>query len=198
MSRSIPYPPPPEPGWYDDDTRQGHSSGVNTGGTDESGASAASAEPANGRAVNASNASNTDTSTSTSAGVYGDADWDGTVLSSSFIDRRPRHRYVLRNDSTGQTVILDHSALLGRKPTKAVPEGVLPQKLDDPTRTISRNHAAVSFDREGRLWIEDYRSLNGTYLIVNGEEIPVKERPVRVTVPCTVRIGDQFFNLEEG
>lgn len=204
MSRSIPYPPPPEPGWYDDDTMQGHSSGVNTGGADESGASVASAEPANGKvanaanAVNAVNAVNTDTSASTSAGVYGDADWDGTVLSSSFIDRRPIHRYVLRNDSTGQTVILDHSALLGRKPTKAVPEGVLPQKLDDPTRTISRNHAAVSFDREGRLWIEDYRSLNGTYLIVNGEEIPVKERPVRVTVPCTVRIGDQFFNLEEG
>lgn len=205
MSRSIPYPPPPEPGWYDDDTMQGHSSGTNTGGTYESGASAASAEPADGRAVNVANtanatnnATNTDTSASTSAGVYGDADWDGTVLSSSFIDRRPRHRYVLRNDSTGQTVILDHSALLGRKPTKTVPEGVLPQKLDDPTRTISRNHAAVSFDREGRLWIEDYRSLNGTYLIVNGEEIPVKERPVRVTVPCTVRIGDQFFNLEEG
>lgn len=179
MRRSIPYPPPPEPGWYVEDTMPGDAS-----------------IPAGDAASHSAHADEVPV-TPISGSPYGNEDWDGTVLSPSFIDRQPNHRYVLRNDATGQTVILDRSALLGRKPTKAVPEGVSPQKLDDPTRTISRNHAAVSFDREGRLWIEDYGSLNGTFLIVNGEETQVKGRPVKVTVPCTVRIGDQFFNLEE-
>ncbi|OXN00597.1 FHA domain-containing protein [Bifidobacterium vansinderenii] len=179
MRRSIPYPPPPEPGWYVEDTMPGDAS-----------------IPAGGAASHSAHADEVPV-TPINGSPYGNEDWDGTVLSPSFIDRQPNHRYVLRNDATGQTVILDRSALLGRKPTKAVPEGVSPQKLDDPTRTISRNHAAVSFDREGRLWIEDYGSLNGTFLIVSGEETQVKGRPVKVTVPCTVRIGDQFFNLEE-
>ncbi|MBT1176550.1 FHA domain-containing protein [Bifidobacterium callimiconis] len=179
MRRSIPYPPPPEPGWYVEDTMPGDAS---------------QAFPDD---VRSQSAVVDDAPAPSDGSPYGNEEWDGTILSRSFIDQRPQHRYVLRNDATGQTVILDRSALLGRKPTKAVPEGVSPQKLDDPTRTISRNHAAVSFDREGRLWIEDYGSLNGTFLIVNGEETQVKGRPVKVTVPCTVRIGDQFFNLEE-
>lgn len=50
-------------------------------------------------------------------------------------------------------------------------------KLEDPTRTISRNHAADSFDQDGVLWIEDYGSLNGTYIIQDNEEIKVERKP---------------------
>ena len=41
--------------------------------------------------------------------------------------------------------------LLGRKPSAEVPEGAKFVKLEDPTRTISRNHAAISFDQDGVL-----------------------------------------------
>ena len=35
-------------------------------------------------------------------------------------------------------------------------------RLIDPTRTVSRNHAAISFDEDGSMWLEDFGSLNGT------------------------------------
>lgn len=75
-----------------------------------------------------------------------DIDWDGTVLSSAFTMKQPKLEYMLYNEQTGQEVIIDMGVLLGRKPSVEVPEGAKSVKLEDPTRTISRNHAAISFD----------------------------------------------------
>ena len=239
MTSHIPYPPPPEFGWYDDDNTVMSDASAATDAPDtaqtdgsrrpvgddavpagqavqeapaskavqaaqdapagqtpaESGPSAfdvAAAAPMDlGRNVAA------DPVTATSASDDDDEDWDSTVLSSSFT-KEPEHRYELHNEATGQTVILEKSTLLGRKPSRNLPEGATSIKLADPTRTISRNHAAVSFDKDGNLWLEDYGSLNGTFLIVDGEESQVvKGTPVQVSVPCTVRIGDQFFSLDK-
>ncbi len=77
-----------------------------------------------------------------------DIDWDGTVLSSAFTMKQPKLEYVLYNEQTGQEVIVDMGVLLGAKPSAEVPEGAKFVKLEDPTRTISRNHAAISFDQE--------------------------------------------------
>lgn len=126
-----------------------------------------------------------------------DIDWDGTVLSSTFTMKQPKLEYMLYNEQTGQEVIIDMGVLLGRKPSVEVPEGTKSVKLEDPTRTISRNHAAISFDQDGTLWIEDYGSLNGTYIIQGDEETKVEHEPIKFEVPCTVRIGDQFFTLEQ-
>ena len=79
-----------------------------------------------------------------------DIDWDGTVLSEAFTMKQPKHTYVLDNEQTGQQVIVDMGVLLGRKPSAEVPAGAKSVKLEDPTRTISRNHAAISFDRMAR------------------------------------------------
>ena len=117
-------------------------------------------------------------------------DWDSTVLSSAFTMKQPDHVYLLHNDMTGQDVTVDISTLLGRKPSADVPEGAKSVRLEDPTRTISRNHAAISFDRDGSLW-------NGTYLIQDDEEIKVEGRPMQLEAPATLRIGDQFFSFEE-
>ena len=122
---------------------------------------------------------------------------DGTVLSSAFTMKQPKLEYVLYNEQTGQEVIVDMGVLLGRKPSAEVPEGAKFVKLEDPTRTISRNHAAISFDQDGVLWIEDYGSLNGTYIIQGNEEIKVERKPMKLDAPCTVRIGDQFFTFEQ-
>ena len=94
-------------------------------------------------------------------------------------------------------VIVDMGVLLGRKPSAEVPAGAKSVKLEDPTRTISRNHAAISFDQDGTLWIEDYGSLNGTYIIQDDVETKVEHKPMQLEAPCTVRIGDQFFQFRK-
>ena len=101
------------------------------------------------------------------------------------------------NEQTGQQVIVDMGVLLGRKPSAEVPAGAKSVKLEDPTRTISRNHAAISFDQDGTLWIEDYGSLNGTYIIQDDVETKVEHKPMQLEAPCTVRIGDQFFQFRK-
>ncbi|PJM73539.1 hypothetical protein CS006_05795 [Bifidobacterium primatium] len=188
MTSHIPYPPPPEPGWYDDDsTVIGQIPVIADDAHADASADIPSTAPV---AVQRQPGSEPVDDAS--------QDWDSTVLSPSFTMKEPEHRYRLHNENTGQTVVLEKSTLLGRKPSQSIPEGATSVTLADPTRTISRNHAAVSFDKDGALWIEDYGSLNGTFLIVNGEESQVvKGTPVKVSVPCTVRIGDQFFSLEE-
>ncbi len=62
-----------------------------------------------------------------------------------FTMKQPKLEYMLYNEQTGQEVIIDMGVLLGRKPSVEVPEGAKSVKLEDPTRTISRNHAAISF-----------------------------------------------------
>lgn len=125
-------------------------------------------------------------------------DWDSTVLSPSFISKAPQKVYLLHNDLTGQTIVIDKSTLLGRKPSMDVPQGAKSERIEDPTRTTSRNHAAISIDTDGALWIEDYGSLNGTYIIKDGQETQVvKGTPLKLDAPATVRIGDQFFNFTE-
>ncbi|NMN01633.1 FHA domain-containing protein [Bifidobacterium panos] len=121
--------------------------------------------------------------------------WDGTVLASSFTIRQPRTTYLLHNDATGQSITIDRSALLGRKPSETIPEGAKSITVEDPTHTISRNHAAISVDTDGQLWIEDYGSLNGTFIIRDGKESQVAGTPAKLDAPTMLRLGDQFLEL---
>ncbi|MGE4627597.1 FHA domain-containing protein [Bifidobacterium catenulatum subsp. kashiwanohense] len=185
----LPYPPPPEPGWYDDDATVmpsfADSAMPETAQSQPMEQVSMLLEPINDESVNDEPANDDD------------IDWDGTVLSSVFTMKQPKLEYMLYNGQTGQEVIIDMGVLLGRKPSVGVPEGAKSVKLEDPTRTISRNHAAISFDQDGTLWIEDYGSLNGTYIIQGDEETKVEHEPIKFEAPCTVRIGDQFFTLEQ-
>ncbi len=131
-------------------------------------------------------------------GAEGSDEWDGTVLSTAFMKKEPLHVYRLVNEVTGQNIVVDMGVLMGRKPSQDIPQGAKSVRLVDPTRTVSRNHAAISFDQDGSLWIEDYGSLNGTYVIDDdGERQVVKGTPMRLTAPCKVRIGDQIFDFED-
>lgn len=180
----LPYPPPPEPGWYDDDATvmPAFADSAMPGTVQSQPMEQVSMllEPINDESVNDD-----------------DIDWDGTVLSSAFTMKQPKLEYMLYNEQTGQEVIIDMGVLLGRKSSVEVPEGAKSVKLEDPTRTISRHHAAISFDQDGTLWIEDYESLNGTYIIQGNEETKVEHKPIKFEAPCTIRIGDQFFTLEQ-
>ena len=122
-------------------------------------------------------------------------DWDGTVLAGSFTIRQPRRTYLLHNNATGQSITIDRSALLGRKPSESIPEGAKAVTVEDPTHTISRNHAAISVDTDGQLWIEDYGSLNGTFIIRDGKESQVAGAPAKLDTPVMLRFADQFLEL---
>jgi hypothetical protein len=196
----LPYPPPPESGWYDDDVTA-------LSGTALSGVVRFESFE-QGRPMQNGPIQGMRPAMGTQAAVQAEPlrddsedrsveDWDSTVLSSSFTMKQPKHMYMLHNDMTGQDVIVDISTLLGRKPSADVPEGAKSVRLEDPTRTISRNHAAISFDRDGSMWLEDYGSLNGTYIIHGDEEIKVEGRPMQLEAPVMLRIGDQFFSFEE-
>ena len=167
----LPYPPPPEPGWYDDDaTVMPPFADFAMPGTVQSQPMEQVSmllEPINDESVNDEPANDDD------------IDWDGTVLSSAFTMKQPKLEYTLYNEQTGQEVIIDMGVLLGRKSSVEVPEGAKYVKLEDPTRTISRHHAAISFDQDGTLWIEDYESLNGTYIIQGNEETKVEHKPIK-------------------
>ena len=166
----LPYPPAPELGWYSDDPVEGTpdsavgtaepqndygqpstaEAATNTAFTAEPAATAAAAEPA----------ATAPADTTPHAAENDIEDWDSTVLSSSFTSKAPKKTYLLHNDVTGQTIVIDKSTLLGRKPSMDVPQGAKAVRIVDPTRTTSRNHAAISIDTDGALWIEDYGSLN--------------------------------------
>ena len=151
----LPFPPAPEPGWYEDER---------------------DVRPGDGA----------------------DPMYDGTVRSGAVVHGNARSTYVLRNDSTGQCVVIDRSTLLGRKPSDLIPEGAQAVVLQDPTRTVSRSHAAITFDEDGSAWIEDYGSLNGTYIIRDHRESQVKKgTPLQIDAPAVLRIGDQFFSFEK-
>lgn len=197
---TLPFPPPPELGWYDDDATvvsANQSAAVEP--AEDSGA-AQTPQTLVDKAVAARKpaADKSWTSSTPQTNSEGDIeDWDGTVLSTAFMAEEPKKRYRLHNDATGQDIELIKSALLGRNVSATVPQGAMSIKLADPTRTVSRNHAAVSYDKDGALWIEDYGSLNGTYIIEDDHEQQVKDNPVQLTAPTTLRIGDQFFKLTE-
>lgn len=206
----LPYPPAPELGWYSDDPVEGTpDSAVGTAepqndyGQHSSAETAANtafaAEPAAAAATAAAEPAATAPADTTPPVAENDIeDWDGTVLSSSFTSKAPKKTYLLHNDVTGQTIVIDKSTLLGRKPSMDVPQGAKAERVEDPTRTTSRNHAAISIDTDGALWIEDYGSLNGTYIITNGQETQVtKGTTLKLSAPSTVRIGDQFFQFTE-
>lgn len=198
----LPYPPPPEPGWYDDDTTvMPQQAAAQTAAThvamdvmDVTDApDAMSAE----QTADFADAADLAAEPQTASRDDDDIDWEGTVLSSAFTASAPKQEYMLYNEQTGQRVIVDTGVLLGRKPSQDLPRGVKAVKLEDPTRTISRNHAAISFDKDGVLWIEDYGSLNGTYIIRENTETKVEHTRMRLEAPCTIRIGDQFFSFEQ-
>ena len=127
----LPYPPPPEPGWYDDDaTVMPPFADFAMPGTVQSQPMEQVSmllEPINDESVNDEPANDDD------------IDWDGTVLSSAFTMKQPKLEYTLYNEQTGQEVIIDMGVLLGRKSSVEVPEGAKYVKLEDPTRTISRH-----------------------------------------------------------
>lgn len=200
MSR-IPYPPAPEPGWYDDDVDAVPGVAFPAYGTQEMHRVQAHRQDGQVREQPEWHGEPDDYAGEpdeymAEPGAEGDAQWDGTVLSKRFA-REAEHEAVLTNAVTNQHIDINMNTLLGRKPSHDIPEGSKSVRLIDPTRTVSRNHCAISYGEHGTLWLEDMGSLNGTYVVHDDEEMRVSQgTPVELDLPAHIRIGDQFFTLD--
>jgi hypothetical protein len=86
----------------------------------------------------------------------------------------PRPRLGVLRFSTGQTVGLDHSVLIGRNPTaNRVAGNDLPAivPLDVSNRDVSRTHAEVRLD-DWEVLLLDLGSRNGTVAAIPGRAAP--------------------------
>lgn len=199
----LPYPPAPEPGWYADDVKTNNASHPlpqpirkqQPNGT----------PLADGVQPNGIMRPNTAEQPASSAQPIIMAQPTSTAQpnhtsppSSAAQPSQTPHRFVLHNDTTGQNITVSRNTLLGRKPALNSLQGFTTARIDDPTRTTSRTHATLSIDDQGRLWIEDCDSLNGTYIIRDAHETQVPAgTPMRLDAPATIRLGDLFFELTQ-
>ncbi|MDQ1582050.1 MAG: hypothetical protein QOF36_104 [Microbacteriaceae bacterium] len=99
--------------------------------------------------------------------------------------------------STGETVVITGSGLLGRRPITQPGEHVDQMvSLTDFTRSVSKTH--LEFGLEGpELWICDRYSGNGTVLRPLGGRARLCEPGRRYRVPrgTRVEIGDHYFDV---
>jgi len=110
----------------------------------------------------------------------------------------PAHHWLLRFD-TGQTFLLNGTALVGRAPSASpqYPNAAL-VRVEDASRTVSSNHLAVGGTDLG-VWIVDLGSTNGSAVISKiGQERAVSSG-TRVSVESggRVRLGDRVMRVEE-
>lgn len=242
MVRTIPFPPAPEPGWYEDDAFPGErpahehelaediESIADTpfnadalDGADDGIPASLAAELHAQMARDAADGMNgggtsdaigiSDAAIGTSAPLHTlpMTVHDAAPASSTpaHDERRPERSpapatrtYLLRNDATHQSVVIDGTLLLGRLPSdESTADGrpaARPVRLEDPTRTISRNHATITMDKDDRLWLTDHDSLNGTYLVIDGHDRKIAPgETIPITAPAVIRLGDQLFELTD-
>ncbi|KJL49550.1 hypothetical protein RS84_00024 [Microbacterium hydrocarbonoxydans] len=118
-----------------------------------------------------------------------------------YVSRPPQLQGWQLTFSTGSTATIWGSGLIGRRPAQDANE---PRDhiiaLDDPTRTVSRLHLEFG-TTEGRLWIADRRSANGTRIVRGREVIDCTPAERYWIAPGSlIEMGDQTFtvSLSEG
>lgn len=116
-----------------------------------------------------------------------------------YVSRPPQVQSWQLTFSTGSTATVWGSGFIGRRPTQdanAPRDHII--ALDDHTRTVSRLHLEFG-TTEGRLWIADQRSANGTR-IIRGREV-IDCTPVErywIAPGSLVEMGDQTFTVSLG
>jgi hypothetical protein len=81
------------------------------------------------------------------------------------VDRRPRIRWFLRVDGSGEFELKADRILLGRKPTSSS-AGTQALAIPDATRTLSKLHARLDLT-DGSWVITDLNSTNGVLLVLD-------------------------------
>ena len=97
---------------------------------------------------------------------------------------------------TGQRCEVRGVVVLGRAPEASAVNGELGFEVNDPTRSLSRNHARVGRDDQG-LWVEDAHSSNGTAIRTpDGQIIAVQPgNRMRIHPGATLLLGDRTVQV---
>jgi len=104
--------------------------------------------------------------------------------------RGPRPQLVIHLDS-GETITTAAPAVLGRNPDAIY--GHAPVKLPSPSREVSRTHALVDVDDDGRLIVTDHGSSNGTS--VDGHALS-PHTPTIIAASARLQLGDTTVQLQ--
>ena len=117
--------------------------------------------------------------------------WDATRMQAPVLEPAATVSVTIELES-GARHTIDGSALVGRNPQAAEGSGVLLVRVEDPTRSVSKNHAELGVDSAG-LWLTDRGSTNGTVVSAPGRSPQVAEPGARVRVPvgATIHVGDR-------
>lgn len=117
--------------------------------------------------------------------------WDATRMQAPVLEPAAVVTVTLELES-GARHVVDGPALVGRNPQAASGAGVILVRVDDPTRSVSKNHAELGVDSAG-LWLTDRGSTNGTVVSAPGRSPQVAEPGARVRVPMgsTIHVGDR-------
>jgi hypothetical protein len=113
-------------------------------------------------------------------------DHEETVL----IQRAPRRSITVRVD-TGETTTVMLPAVLGRRPSQRGGYSVV--ALLSPGREVSRTHAVVDVDDQGRLVVIDQDSANGSY--INGKAV-APGVPTVLDDDAHLELGDVTIRIE--
>lgn len=100
--------------------------------------------------------------------------------------RKPSQLLLFLENAQGIPLASKASIVLGRKPCKqSAGDTVIPIK--DATGTVSRNHARLEIE-DGRIWLTDLGSTNGTQVMCDGEEIQLAAH-IRTEISSGSRIS---------
>lgn len=98
----------------------------------------------------------------------------------------------------GQSWTLALVNIVGRSPSASVEEGDQVQliRIDDPTQSVSKNHARICVEDDG-VRVIDQHSTNGTAVVLpDGERVPVDpESGIVVPADSVVEIGELSFTI---
>lgn len=109
----------------------------------------------------------------------------------------PKYQIFFQN---GQAFPVRGFSLLGRNPDSRIMNTAQLLILEDPTKTVSKTHAALAINQYGQLMIEDLDSTNGTYITrANSHtEIQINNgEPQAIAQGDRVRIGEVLFGIKE-
>ncbi|MEV0951730.1 RDD family protein [Promicromonospora sp. NPDC050249] len=117
--------------------------------------------------------------------------WEATRMQAPSLVPAAVVTVVLELES-GARHVIDGPALVGRNPQAADGSPTILVRVDDPTRSVSKNHAEMGVDPAG-LWLTDRGSTNGTVVSAPGRSPQVAEPGARVRVPMgsTIHVGDR-------
>ena len=129
--------------------------------------------------------------TRSASNIVDSEDRDRTLISKS-----AAARWVLASSTGTSEYFAAGRVIVGRKPAQPSDDSTVSLLVvDDPTRTVSKNHALLEY-ADGKWWISDLDSTNGIALVGDdGSEIRVA-RGQRVALTEKCYLGDLLLNLQ--